>query len=150
VWYKGYGVGSSVKFTRARGAQVLIVDDDVIVRALAAALLEQMGAHCTGVASGAEASAAAARAAADGRPFDVVLLDQHLWQETGAEVCQRLRREGVSVPIVAMSGDGFAADRHVLDAGFDGGLGKPFSAQELHACVEGHVGGRPGESVESG
>ncbi len=143
-------MGPSLKLTRARGAHVLIVDDDVIVRALAAALLEQMGAHCKGVASGAEASAAVAFAAAEGRPFDVVLLDQHLWQETGAEVCGRLRREGVAAAIVAMSGDGFAADRHVLDAGFDAALSKPFSAQELHACVEGHVGVRPGESIESG
>ncbi len=142
-------MGPSVKFTRARGAHVLIVDDDVIVRALAAALLEQMGARCQGVASGAEASAAVARAAAEGRPIDVVLLDQHLWQETGDQVRERLRREGVGVPIVAMSGDGFGEDRHLIDAGFDGGLAKPFSAQELHACVERHFGGRPGESIES-
>ncbi len=142
-------MGPSVEFTRARGARVLIVDDDVIVRALAAALLEQMGAHCEGVATGAEASRALAGGASRGHAFDIVLIDQNLWQETGRDVCERLRREGVEVPIVAMSGDGFTLDHPFRDAGFDGWLKKPFSAQELHACVEGHVAGKRGTSVET-
>jgi CheY-like chemotaxis protein len=137
-----------VRFTRALGAHVLIVDDDVIVRALASALLEQMGAHCEQAATGPEASTAVAGAASGGHPFDIVLLDQHLWQETGQEVCRRLRSEGVDVPIVAMSGDGFTIDRQFRDAGFDGALKKPFSAQDLHACVEGHVGRKYDRSIE--
>jgi two-component system, OmpR family, phosphate regulon response regulator OmpR len=146
---RGWTVGPSVKFTRARGAHVLIVDDDVIVRALAAALLEQMGARCEGVATGPEASTAASGAASRGHPFDIVLLDQNLWQETGLEVCQRLRGEGVEAPIIAMSGDGFTVDSAFRNAGFDGWLKKPFSAQELHACVEGHLAGKYGSSVET-
>jgi DNA-binding response OmpR family regulator len=135
-------------FARAKGAHLLIVDDDVMVRALAAGLLEQMGAHCESVATGAEASAAVVRAAASGTPFDVVLLDQHLWQETGQEVCRRLRAEGVEAPIVAMSGDGFTVDG-LREAGFDAGLNKPFSAQDLHACVESHVGRKHGGYIET-
>jgi DNA-binding response OmpR family regulator len=126
---------------------VLIVDDDVIVRSLAAALLEQMGAQCEGAATGAEASTAAAKAASAGRPFDIVLLDQHLWLETGHDVCQRLRQDGLQVPIIAMSGDGLTVDRPLRDAGFDGWLKKPFSAQQLHDCVEDHVGRRYGTSI---
>ena len=142
-------MGPSVRFTRALGAHVLIIDDDVIVRALAAALLEQMGAHCEGVATGAEACTAVEAAASGGRPFDIVLLDQHLWQETGHEVCQRLRREGVRVPIVAMSGDGLTIDRQFRDAGFDGALKKPFSVEDLHACVEGHMGREHDGAIET-
>ncbi len=137
-------------FTRARGAHVLIVDDDVMVRALAIALLEQMGGHGEGVATGAEASAVIARVAgAGGRAFDIVFLDQNLWQETGQQVCQRLRREGLEAPIVAMSGDGFTRDGRLRDAGFDAELKKPFSAEELHACVEGHVGRKYGRTTET-
>lgn len=119
-----------------------------MVRALAAGLLEQMGAHCESVATGAEASAAVARAVAAGIAFDVVLLDQHLWQETGQEVCRRLRGEGFEAPIVAMSGDGFTREG-LREAGFDAGLSKPFSAQDLHACVEIHVGRKHGGYVET-
>jgi two-component system OmpR family response regulator len=144
------GPPARLVLTRARGAHVLIVDDDVMVRALAIALLEQMGCHGEGVASGADASAAIARVAAVGGPaFDVVLLDQNLWQETGQQVCERLRREGFEAPIVAMSGDGFTLDWRLRDAGFDAGLKKPFSAEELHACVEAQVGRRRGGSVET-
>lgn len=119
-----------------------------MVRALAAGLLEQMGAHCESVATGAEASAAVARAVAAGIAFDVVLLNQHLWQETGQEVCRRLRGEGFEAPIVAMSGDGFTREG-LREAGFDAGLSKPFSAQDLHACVEIHVGRKHGGYVET-
>jgi CheY-like chemotaxis protein len=137
-------------FARAKGALVLIVDDDVILRALAAGLLEQMGCESEGVATGAEASAAVARAAGAGRAFDLVLLDQHLWQETGQEVCQRLRDEGFEGSIVAISGDGFTLDRQLREAGFDADLKKPFSAQELYACVEGQVGRRHSRFIETG
>ena len=136
-------------FERAKGAVVLIIDDDVMLRALAAALLEQMGCQSEGVATGEDARAAVARAAAVGRAFDLVLLDQHLWQETGQEVCRRLRADGFEAPIVAMSGDGFTLDRPLLEAGFDAELKKPFSAQELYACVEGQVGGRRGRALET-
>jgi CheY-like chemotaxis protein len=149
---RGVGLGPPDRpvFMRAKGACVLIVDDDVILRALAAALLEQMGCQSEGVASGAEASASAASAAAGGRAFDIVLLDLHLWQETGQEVCQRLRAEGFEGPVVAISGDGFTLDRQLREAGFDAGLRKPFSAQELYACVEGQVGRIHGRFVETG
>lgn len=137
-------------FERAKGAVVLIIDDDVMVRALAAALLEQMGAHSEGVSTGEDARASIARAAAGGRAFNLVLLDQHLWQETGREVCQRLRADGFEAPIVAMSGDGFSLDpRPGGDAGFDAELKKPFSAQELYTCVEGQVGRRHGRPLET-
>ena len=149
---KGSDLGPPARLvlTRARGAHVLIVDDDVMVRALAIALLEQMGCHGEGVATGAEARAAIARAAAAGGPaFDIVLLDQNLWQETGQQVCQSLRREGFEAPIVAMSGDGFTMDWRLRATGFDAGLKKPFSAEELHACVEGQVGRKHDGSIET-
>ena len=134
---------------RARGARVLVVDDDVMVRTVTVALLEQMGCHCEGVATGAEASARVARGGAGEHAIDLVLLDQQLWQETGEGVCRRLRGEGLDAPIVAMSGDGFALDGRLRDAGFDAGIQKPFSALELHACVELHVGRKHGGAVET-
>lgn len=124
---------------------MLIVDDDVMVRTLTAALLEQMGCSCEGVATGADALARVARG---GEPIDIVLLDQGLWRETGEQVCQRLREAGLQVPIVAVSGDGFALDARLREAGFDASMRKPFSAEELHACVEDCVGRARDETIE--
>jgi DNA-binding response OmpR family regulator len=119
---------------------VLIIDDDVMVRTLIGTLLEKMGCHCKSVATGADAIAEVARAAIDGPPFDLVLLDRNLSQETGEQVCRGLRISGLDVPVVAMSGDGFTLDAELRDAGFNAAMKKPFSVEELYACVEGNVG----------
>lgn len=119
---------------------MLVIDDDVMVCTLIVTLLEKMGCHCKSVATGADAIAEVARAKVDGPAFDLVLLDRNLAQETGEQVCRRLRISGLDVPVVAMSGDGFTLDAQLRDAGFNAAMKKPFSMEELHACVEGNVG----------
>jgi DNA-binding response OmpR family regulator len=115
-----------------------------MVRTLMATLLEKMGCQCEGVATGADASASVARATAEGQPLDIVLLDRNLAHESGEDLCRRLRSEGLDAPVVAMSGDGFTLDARLREAGFDAAMKKPFSMEELHACVEGNVGRKHG------
>jgi DNA-binding response OmpR family regulator len=122
-------------FSRTIG--VLVVDDDVMVRTVATTLLRQMGAQAQGVGTSTDARDALARSAAAGTPIGVILLDLHLEGENGPDVCRRLRSEGVRAAIVAMSGDRFSPES-LRNAGFDDGIVKPFSAAELHACVEHH------------
>ena len=79
-----------------------------------------------------------------GRPFDLVLIDLQLGGTNGRDVCRQLRAAGVAIPIVCMSADAIGAEL-VRAAGFDGALEKPYSADELRACVEryarrGHAG----------
>ena len=107
-----------------------------MVRTVAVTLLVQMGARGESVATSAEASASLARESAAGRSFAMVLLDLHLERELGTDVCRRLRAEGVAIPIVGMSGDGDALAALTRDARFNGSIAKPFSAQDLYACVE--------------
>jgi CheY-like chemotaxis protein len=135
-------------FSRARGAAVLIVDDDVMVRTVAVTLLVQMGARGESVATSTEASVLLARESAAGRPFAMVLLDLHLERELGTDVCRRLRSEGVAIPIVGMSGDGDALAALTHDARFNGSIAKPFSAQDLYACVERLAGGEHLRTLE--
>jgi CheY-like chemotaxis protein len=116
------------------------VDDDVMVRTMATTLLVQMGCRAASVATSDEATAALARSEAAGDPMAVVFLDLRLERELGADVCRRLRSEGFEVPIICMSGDGFPLEETVRSAGFDGAIPKPFSALDLHACVERHAG----------
>jgi DNA-binding response OmpR family regulator len=133
--------------TRAQGARALIVDDDIMVRALTSALLQQMGCHCEAVATGAEASARVARDPGPG--IDIVLLDMNLWREAGEAVCRRLRAEGFGGSVVAMSGDDVILDTRLRAAGFDAAIKKPFSAEDLHACVEANVGQSRGGTFET-
>jgi CheY-like chemotaxis protein len=79
---------------------ILVVDDD---RTLCAMLLEQLAVDGEFSAEGA-ASIAEAEAALAGRSrFDAVILDVTLPDGDGRDLCARLRRQGLKVPIIMLA-----------------------------------------------
>ncbi|MEO8105519.1 MAG: response regulator transcription factor [Candidatus Saccharibacteria bacterium] len=71
---------------------------------------------------------------ADTFHYDVILLDLKLPDMTGLDVCERLRRSGVTAPILILSGETKVLSKvSLLDAGADDYLTKPFSLGELKA-----------------
>jgi len=71
---------------------------------------------------------------------DLILLDWELPDITGVEVCRYLRRVGISVPIVMLSGR--STDKDVvtgLQEGADEYLTKPISPQVLAARLSAHL-----------
>src|SRR5574340_122726 len=72
--------------------------------------------------------------AAISRGYDAVVLDVMLPGLSGFEVCRRLRRAGVPVPVLMLTARGAIADRiSGLDGGADDYLTKPFHLDELFA-----------------
>ncbi|CCH32619.1 response regulator transcription factor [Actinosynnema sp. NPDC047251] len=68
------------------------------------------------------------------RPFDVVVLDLMLPGLTGLDVCARLRRAGVEVPVLVLTArDGELDQLRALRIGADDYLTKPFSYRVLLA-----------------
>jgi DNA-binding response OmpR family regulator len=68
--------------------------------------------------------------------YDVILLDVRLPDQSGIEVCQRLRRAGVKAPILMLTARTLVEQRvEGLDAGADDYLTKPFALAELHARI---------------
>jgi DNA-binding response OmpR family regulator len=66
--------------------------------------------------------------------YDAIILDLTLPDMSGLEVCEQLRRERVSTPIVVLTGrDDIKEKVKLLDAGADDYLTKPFSLEELKA-----------------
>ena len=123
---------------RPPGARVLIVDDDLMVRTIAASLLRAQGCLCDTVERGDEIGAALARAETSGVAVDLILMDLNMEDGRGDEVLRRLRADGAAVPVVCMSGD-LLSDELAARYGFDGALQKPFSGKELASCVVRHA-----------
>ena len=111
---------------------VLIVDDDRVLRST---LVEQLRAE--GGFEPIEAATAEAAMAALGVPdarFDAILLDIALPDGDGRDLCASLRRQGVKVPIIMLTGaDGEADVIRGLDAGANDYIAKPFRIGELLA-----------------
>jgi DNA-binding response OmpR family regulator len=111
---------------------ILIVDDD---RALRETLAEQLAFD--GEFSAVEAATAAEaeqRLAAPEARFDAIILDITLPDGDGRDLCAKLRRQGMKVPIIILTGsDGESDVVRGLDSGANDYIAKPFRLAELLA-----------------
>ena len=113
---------------------LLIVDDDAALRSTLAEQLEVDGEFLPAEA-GSAAEAEAMLTAADAR-FDAVLLDIGLPDGDGRDLCARLRKHGLKVPIIMLTGADAEQDVvRGLDAGANDYIAKPFRLNELLARV---------------
>lgn len=74
---------------------------------------------------------------AEGKPFDLILLDIMLPGMDGLEICRRLRSRRVYTPVLMLTARATEVDRVLgLEMGADDYLTKPFSMAELVARVK--------------
>ena len=116
--------------------KILVVDDDDTLRG---SLAEQLQLHeefsCTAVATGA-AGLDHVRA----NHVDLVLLDVGLPDMDGREVCRLMRKAGVKVPIIMLTGADTDSDTILgLDAGANDYVTKPFRFGVLLARLRAHL-----------
>lgn len=68
---------------------------------------------------------------------DLIILDLQLPDTTGLEVCQNLRQEKLTIPILILTGKNSVESKIVLlNSGADDYLTKPFSLAELKARIK--------------
>jgi DNA-binding response OmpR family regulator len=111
---------------------ILIVDDD---RALRETLAEQLAVdgEFTAVEAATVAEAEDKLNAPDGR-FDGVILDIALPDGDGRDLCAKLRRQGMKMPIIILTGSDDESDVvRGLDSGANDYIAKPFRLAELLA-----------------
>jgi two-component system, NarL family, capsular synthesis sensor histidine kinase RcsC len=123
-------------------ARVLIVDDQPINLLLLEKQLNYFGCHVTTAASGAEALAHGLPAGLNsGLNFDLILTDLNLPDIDGCMLARSWRADGMTAPIVAITGRR-SADEYArcLAAGMNGYLLKPFTMEELGVILACHVG----------
>ncbi|MGP9789687.1 response regulator transcription factor [Roseinatronobacter sp. NSM] len=111
--------------------KVLIVEDDGLMAQTIAALLGQKKFNATIVSDGRSALEMMTL-----YPFDAVLLDLRLKQESGLDILREARRKGLTYPILILSGDlEISTKVAALGAGADDYITKPFKIDELSARI---------------
>jgi PAS domain S-box-containing protein len=119
---------------------ILVVDDDALVLANTAAMLDDLG-HAVIQASSGQDALALLRA---GHPFDLVVTDQAMPGMTGVQLAAIIQSERPHLPVLLVTG--YAE----LPSGIDASpprLSKPFSQSELAQAVSGMAGQTNGASV---
>lgn len=110
---------------------ILIVEDEPRIAAFLAKGLKAAGftSHLTD--SGVEAASLAVHG-----NFDLVILDVGLPDIDGFDVLERIRGQGVDVPVIMLTARSSVADRVAgLEGGADDYMPKPFSFEELLARI---------------
>lgn len=107
--------------------RILVVEDEANLAEVIADNLALEG-YAVEVAGDGERALERARA----EPPALILLDVMLPKLDGFAVCERLRAEGASVPVLFLTARNEAEDRlHGFELGGDDYLGKPFDLREL-------------------
>ncbi|MEN8722010.1 MAG: response regulator transcription factor [Alphaproteobacteria bacterium] len=116
--------------------KILIVDDDTPLRQT---LAEQFDLHEEFLVSEADSGAAAVNFAKESH-VDLILLDVGLPDLDGREVCKLLRKAGVKVPVIMLTGADSDSDTILgLEAGANDYVTKPFKFGVLLARVRAHL-----------
>ncbi len=117
---------------RLTGANILVVEDNLMNQQVVRELLERAGATVTLANNGREALAQA-----EEKTFDLVLMDLQMPEIGGIEAAETLRASGNSTPIVAMTASAMPGDeQRCLDAGMNDYLSKPINLERLSAVLE--------------
>jgi signal transduction histidine kinase/CheY-like chemotaxis protein/HPt (histidine-containing phosphotransfer) domain-containing protein len=121
----------------ATGLRILIAEDNLINRAVAAGILEKRGHSLVHADNGREAVEAVAR-----ETFDVILMDVQMPEMDGFEATRRIRESeeatGAHTRIVAMTAHAMAGDRErCLAAGMDDYVSKPLRKEDLLRALDG-------------
>jgi len=111
--------------------RILLVDDEVELTDPLSRVLTREGYTVDAVYDGTNGSELATTSS-----YDLLILDWMLPGKTGLEICQELRQQGKTTPVLFLTAKDTLDDRvEGLDAGADDYLVKPFELRELLARV---------------
>ena len=106
--------------------RLLLAEDDPSIRRIVASFLQKMNLAVTCAENGQMACDMADKSKAEGRPYDVILMDIQMPKMNGYEATQWLRQHGWQGFIVALTAHAMVGDREkCLAAGCDNYIVKP-------------------------
>lgn len=111
--------------------RILVVDDEIELTDPLSRILSREGYSVDAAYDGTSGGQLAQTS-----NYDLLILDWMLPGKTGLEICQELRRRGITTPVLFLTAKDTLDDRvEGLDAGADDYLVKPFELRELLARV---------------
>ena len=114
---------------------ILIVEDDIGIRVILQDTLASQGYDVKAAEDGIKGLELAKQL----RP-DLVILDVMLPMMDGYEICKRIRKEGITSPVMMLTVKDEEVDKVLgLELGADDYMTKPFSVKELCARVKAHL-----------
>ncbi len=115
--------------------RILIAEDVADTQRLLSIVLTSAGAQISIAGDGREAVELALS-----QQFDLILMDMQMPQMDGYTATRELRRKGVKIPIIALTGNAMSGDRErTLAAGCDEYLTKPIDVPLLLARIAGDL-----------
>jgi PAS domain S-box-containing protein len=116
--------------------RILLAEDNCDNQRVISQLLSISGAEVTPAANGQVAVDLALAARAEGRPFDVILMDMQMSILDGYEATRQLRAESIATPIIALTAHAMTDDRaECLRIGCDDFVSKPIDWDNLLARI---------------
>ncbi len=116
---------------------ILVVDDEASFRFAASLFLRQEGYEVSQAKNGIEAFAKIMKRQEQGNPFDLIVLDIQMPEMTGNEVFDAINENGVTTPVIFVSGYADEQSICTLNQNVNSRLlSKPFEAKQMIQMVE--------------
>lgn len=116
---------------------ILIADDEMSFRFAASLSLRQEGYEVFEAVNGVDAFVKIMERHEQAKPYDVIMLDIQMPGMTGTEVFDAIKNQGVTTPVVFVSG--YADDKSISSLGLkvhSSLLHKPFESEQMLNMVE--------------
>ena len=122
--------------SESKNIRILLVEDQPLCRLGVRMALANSGYGCVLEAEAEDVQTAIAYLEQNGRNLDLVLLDYVLPDGTGKDVIEAVKRLGLDVKIVMLSGEaGGATVKQLLDSGINGFMSKDIRPDEIGAVL---------------
>ncbi|HLB74650.1 MAG TPA: CHASE domain-containing protein [Sedimentisphaerales bacterium] len=133
---------------RAPRGRALVAEDAVTNQMLIKLMLERMGLEVTMVKDGADAVREGLA-----QSFDLIFMDIQMPNMNGYEAARRLRKKGLTTPIIALTANAMEGDeKKCIEAGCDDYLPKPIERAKLAEITRKYLTPQPqdlGEKIDS-